>query len=251
MPRSDANQITALIDQFVGELTQAFEAEATERARAAALAAFAGARTPSPMRALPSARRGITSAADTAPAARSRSTRGQKRDPGIIAAMTEKLAAHIAKRPGQGMEEITKALGVALKDLALPVKRLVAAKRITTKGRRRGMKYFPATAAVAGGRKAKEKSPRAVRATAKAHAKAPRRRPAKAKKIARKTAQPRTTAKKTPAKSARKTGRNLSAQKRGPRTPAKVRPAPTIVKQSVAAKAAATEAEQPVAAATA
>jgi hypothetical protein len=238
MPRSDANQIAALIDQFVGELTQAFEVEATAQARAAALAAFDGARAASPRRAISSARRGTAFAGDTAPAARSRSVRGQKRDPSIIAATTEKLAAHIARHPGQGMEQITRALGMETKDLALSVKRLIAAKRISTTGRRRATKYFPAASA--------------GRAAVEPKTKTPRRTKAKARKIARMKVQPRVIAKKTqkkaPKQRAKQADRKAVAQKkRAPSKVAKAKPATKVAKQPVATKPAATDAGPPTA----
>jgi hypothetical protein len=78
-----------------------------------------------------------------APAARA-STRpkGAKRDPRVLEALTEKLDAFIKKNPGQRIEQIGKALGTPTKELALPVKKLITAKKISTKGQKRSTKYF-------------------------------------------------------------------------------------------------------------
>lgn len=69
--------------------------------------------------------------------------KGAKRDPKVLEALTEKLGAFIKKNPGQRIEQIGKALGTSTKELALPVKKLLAAKRIATKGQKRSTKYFP------------------------------------------------------------------------------------------------------------
>jgi hypothetical protein len=68
---------------------------------------------------------------------------GEKRSPEEIARTTAKLLAHVEAHPGQRIEEIGKQLAVATRDLALPVQRLMAQKRISTKGKRRATKYFP------------------------------------------------------------------------------------------------------------
>lgn len=79
--------------------------------------------------------------------------KGQKRDPQAIVALGEQLVAHIVANPGQRIEQIKVALGADTKDLALPIKKLLAAKTIRSEGTRRATKYFPA--AGAGGKKAR------------------------------------------------------------------------------------------------
>jgi hypothetical protein len=71
-----------------------------------------------------------------------RRPKGAKRDPRELEALTEKLGAFIKKSPGLRIEQIGKALGTPTKDLALPVKKLVAAKRISTKGQKRATTYL-------------------------------------------------------------------------------------------------------------
>lgn len=69
--------------------------------------------------------------------------RGQKRDPKELEALTSKLRSYIAKHPGQRIEQIGRGIGLATKELALPAKKLIAAKQISTKGQKRATTYFP------------------------------------------------------------------------------------------------------------
>jgi hypothetical protein len=70
--------------------------------------------------------------------------KGAKRDPQVLDALVERLSAFVIKNPGKRIEEIGSELAIATKELALPVKKLIAAKRITTKGQRRATTYYPA-----------------------------------------------------------------------------------------------------------
>jgi predicted transcriptional regulator len=56
--------------------------------------------------------------------------------------MKERILRLITDNPGKRSEEINATLGTTTKDLALPLRQLVADKQITTKGQRRGMRYF-------------------------------------------------------------------------------------------------------------
>jgi len=69
--------------------------------------------------------------------------KGQKRDPGELATLTERLCAFIAKNPGKRIEEIAKSLGTSTTELVLPTKKLMAAKRVSKKGQRRATTYYP------------------------------------------------------------------------------------------------------------
>jgi hypothetical protein len=68
-------------------------------------------------------------------------TKGQKRAPEDIAALTNDLRLYIAKNPGQRIEQIGKALGVPTKELALPARKLIAAGQVRTKGEKRATEY--------------------------------------------------------------------------------------------------------------
>lgn len=74
----------------------------------------------------------------------SRRSKGQKRAPQDLEQVTEHLMSAIKAAPGQRMEQIAKELKTTTKDLALPAKKLIAQKKIRTKGERRATKYFPA-----------------------------------------------------------------------------------------------------------
>lgn len=111
--------------------------------------------------------------------------KGAKRDPQVLEALVEKLGAFVIKNPGKRIEEIGSELSIATKELALPVKKLIAAKRITTKGQRRATTYYPAGGRGAGkpadkpkasGRQAKTpKKAKKARSKSKAKAKGPAR----------------------------------------------------------------------------
>lgn len=69
--------------------------------------------------------------------------KGAKRTPEELEALTKTLLGAIKKGPGRRIEEIGKELGVATKELALPVLKLFEAKSIKSTGQRRATKYFP------------------------------------------------------------------------------------------------------------
>ena len=50
---------------------------------------------------------------------------------------------HIKSNPGQGVEQIAKALGTSTKELTLPIRKLLGDKKITSKGQKRATRYFP------------------------------------------------------------------------------------------------------------
>lgn len=68
--------------------------------------------------------------------------KGAKRSPEELEALTKSLLAAIKKSKGVTIETIGKELGVATKDLALPVQKLWEAKAIRTTGQKRATKYF-------------------------------------------------------------------------------------------------------------
>lgn len=151
-----ANDISALVQCAVAEAVQA----AVPSTRPVAATKGAGikvvlakktapARTAVSSRKVPAVPQRTTSRSvqRTAPTATVRKpvarARGAMRAPAELAALVEKLAAHIRRNPGQGAEAIGKALGVATSEMALPIKKLVAAKRIRSEGQKRATKYFP------------------------------------------------------------------------------------------------------------
>jgi hypothetical protein len=83
------------------------------------------------------------SAAGSAPAKkRGRKGKRAKRTSADVDATAAALLAYVAANEGQSIEQIGKGMGVATKELKLPVIKLVEAKKLKTKGQRRGTKYL-------------------------------------------------------------------------------------------------------------
>lgn len=70
-------------------------------------------------------------------------SKGKKRPPAEIAATVEALLVAIRQNPGERIEQIAKHMGLTTAFLALPAKKLLAAKRVKTKGERRATRYYP------------------------------------------------------------------------------------------------------------
>lgn len=68
---------------------------------------------------------------------------GEKRSPVLLAQVTEQVGNHIKSNPGQGVEQIAKALSTTTKELTLPIRKLLGDKKITSKGQKRATRYFP------------------------------------------------------------------------------------------------------------
>ncbi len=130
MPSSVESEIESRVAAFVADITSLVQASALEVVQQALGGAIA-----------PQGRRSTGAKVRVAVSA-GRRPKGAKRDPKDIEALTEKLASAIKKTPGQRIEQIGKALGTPTKDLALPVKKLIAAKRVSTKGQKRATTYF-------------------------------------------------------------------------------------------------------------
>lgn len=75
--------------------------------------------------------------------ARKAKAKGEKRTPAELDAQCGWLLGQIKRTPGDGIEAISKALGVSTSELSLPVKKLLAEKSIRTKGHKRATKYYP------------------------------------------------------------------------------------------------------------
>lgn len=71
-----------------------------------------------------------------------RAKKGSRRSADDVSAMGETLLDFVKKNPGQRGEQIAKALRTDVGTMRLPMKALIAAKKIKTKGQRRGMTYF-------------------------------------------------------------------------------------------------------------
>lgn len=67
--------------------------------------------------------------------------KGDKRAPEEMEALATKFVAYVGKHPGMRIEQINKELGTSTKDLQLPIRKLIAEKRIKATGQRRATKY--------------------------------------------------------------------------------------------------------------
>ena len=122
------------------------------------------------------------------PAARKKGKGGRRvrRSSGDLQQMSDSLLAHVRRNPGQGIEQISREIGIASADLKHPVTLLLEAKSLRKEGQRRGTKYFPAgrgKATAAAKKPATKKKPTRKKA---AKRKATKKKAAK-KKAARKT----------------------------------------------------------------
>lgn len=124
-------QIRKTIEAFVEELSALVRSAAVQSVTEA-FGASSGARV-----------RGLDAKALARATGRAR-PKGQKRAPEDLEQLVGQLLAAIKATPGQRMEQIAKGLKSTTQELALPAKKLIADKKIKTKGERRATKYFPA-----------------------------------------------------------------------------------------------------------
>ena len=129
-------------EQQIHQRVQAFVAEITELARKQAFDTLSSALAGAGLiggrgRGRNGAgRRGGRAAAPVAAGA------GGRRSPDQIDATCQSLLRQIGASPGQRIEQIGAAIGMRTKDLALPIRKLVAQKQIRTEGQRRATRYY-------------------------------------------------------------------------------------------------------------
>ncbi|NVB83990.1 MAG: hypothetical protein HOV81_36780 [Kofleriaceae bacterium] len=68
--------------------------------------------------------------------------RGAKRTSDELDNLADSFHAFVAKHPGLRIEQINKQLGTSTKDLALPIRKLIAEGALKTKGEKRSTTYF-------------------------------------------------------------------------------------------------------------
>ena len=68
--------------------------------------------------------------------------RGGKRSQEDLESLSEAFVTYVTKHPNLRVEQINKELGTTTKDLALPIRKLIADKKIKAKGKRRSTTYF-------------------------------------------------------------------------------------------------------------
>jgi hypothetical protein len=116
--------IEALVREFASKLEGVVRAQVVQELDAAVEAALGGGRT--------LATRGSIRALES---------RSGKRSPQELAKTADRLLRHIKSNPGQRAEQIAEGVGTSTKALALPLRKLVAEKRLKTKGVARGTTY--------------------------------------------------------------------------------------------------------------
>ena len=125
------NQVNARVEAFVAEIT--------ELARAAAYQTLSSA--------LDGAQLGGGRGA--APLLRGR--RGGKRTADEIAQMADAFLSYVTTNPGQRMEHIARELGLATPEPMLPVRMLLADGKLRVEGQKRATQHYPADNGDAGG----------------------------------------------------------------------------------------------------
>jgi hypothetical protein len=128
----------------VNHTVQGFVAQISELARRAAIStlesAFGarGARTSNGAAVATRAPAAVASRPGRPPGGR-----GAKRTQEDLEALSTQLASFVKANPGMRVEQINKQLGTTTKDLALPIRKLLADSVITSKGQKRSTAYFP------------------------------------------------------------------------------------------------------------
>jgi hypothetical protein len=115
-----ADQLETVVRDFVSQIRDIIR----QQAREAVEASFGGAK--------PGKR---------VEAARTGRGKGDKRSSDEIEGLQSKFLAFVAKHPGLRIEQINKELGTSTKDLQLPIRKLVAERKIKAHGRKRSTTY--------------------------------------------------------------------------------------------------------------
>ena len=76
---------------------------------------------------------------------RGRGGRGGKRTANELDDLADRFHTFVGKHPGLRIEQINKQLGTTTKDLALPIRKLIAEGALKTKGAKRSTTYFAGT----------------------------------------------------------------------------------------------------------
>jgi hypothetical protein len=121
---------------------QGFVAQITELARRAALDTLESAFGGHTGRSAGTGRAALLALTGGTRAGRPRGGRGAKRTSADLEMLSEKFASYVKANPGLRIEQINKELGTTTKDLALPIRKLIADGKIAAKGQKRSTTYF-------------------------------------------------------------------------------------------------------------
>lgn len=144
-------EIDSRIQRFVAELNELVRKQALD-AVSSALGSEAPVRR-GPGRPPGSGAKQQAPSAGAAPkAAKGRSRRkGEKRTQSELAQLESSLESYVQNNPGQGIENIGKAIGFPTGELSRPMKKLVQRGAIRTEGAKRATKYYAGTGGGGGG----------------------------------------------------------------------------------------------------
>ena len=107
-------EMQRLVEQFVDQLSELYQRAVTN-----ALGGGKGGRGARPLRA-----------------------KGEKRTQDELEASADRFLEFVHKNPGLRIEQINKQLGTTTKDLALPIRKLIAEGLLKGKGEKRSRQYF-------------------------------------------------------------------------------------------------------------
>ncbi|HEX3475681.1 MAG TPA: hypothetical protein VHT91_11695 [Kofleriaceae bacterium] len=124
--------------QEMNHVVDGFVAQVTELARRAALNTLEATFASHGVNRGPA----VAPPRSAAPVGRPRG-RGAKRRPEDLDALCTQFASFVKSHPGLRIEQINKELGTTTKDLALPIRKLIAEGKIAAKGQKRSTSYFP------------------------------------------------------------------------------------------------------------
>ena len=125
--------------QEMNQVVDGFVAQITELARRAALNTLEATFASHGARRAPT----VAPPRGAAPVGRPRGGRGAKRRPEDLEALSNQFASFVKSHPGLRIEQINKELSTTTKDMALPIRKLIAEGMISAKGSKRSTQYFP------------------------------------------------------------------------------------------------------------
>lgn len=143
MAKSSSDSIGALVANFAEQLSQIVRRQALEQVLAHLQNSMGGA--------APARRgrpKGSKNAAPAAAAPKMPKSKGGRRSSEHMEQMQSALLEYVTKNPGQRGEQIAAARKTDVGTMRLPMKKLIAEKKVRTQGQRRGMTYFGAGAAM-------------------------------------------------------------------------------------------------------
>jgi hypothetical protein len=133
-------ELASLVSEFVAKVTELSRRAAVDTLHAALAAGMSGASAPAAARGAKVGRPRTERADRPVGAERGK---GAKRPPAELAKLQERVHEFIASNPGLRIEQINKELSTSTRDLALPLRKLIADGEIHTKGEKRATTYFP------------------------------------------------------------------------------------------------------------